>query len=52
MGQLLLPCLEFEALHVLCRWRIKLQNLSSYPVYASQLLLLSFILILHYLFQL
>jgi hypothetical protein len=48
-GPLWLPCLEIEALRVLCRWRIELQNLSSYPVYASQLLRPFFLLILHYL---
>jgi hypothetical protein len=47
MGPLRLPCLEIKALCVLCRLCILLQNPSSYDVYASQLLRLSFPVILH-----
>jgi hypothetical protein len=31
-GPLRLPCHEIQALRVLCRWRILLQNPSSYSV--------------------
>jgi hypothetical protein len=45
-GPLRLPYLEIETMCVLCRWRIGLQNPSSYSVYASQLLRSSFHVIL------
>jgi hypothetical protein len=52
MGPLWLLYLEIEALCVLCRWCIELQNLSSYHVYASQLVRPPLLLILCCLFQL